>query len=384
MLLSICMCPVPAMAQAPPVVAPAPAVSADPKAGEPAEPALSGQLTVATWGGAYAQALKTAILQPFSARTGMRVVVEHHQGPGHDGDRLKAAIETPPDVLDLSAATLTEACTEGLLETIDRSALKPAAAGPAEVEKDFLEGSLTECGVGSLAWSAVFVFDRSQFKDKVPASIADVFDVARFPGRRALPRSPRFILEAALLADSVPPDEIYPVLETDEGVAHALENLRRLTKDVVWWEQGGEAVRTIRDRQAAVGLAFSGRVFEELAALPQYGIIWDGQIYDMNYWAVAKRSPNKIKAMEFIGFATAPEQLASAARLFPYGPVRASAVPLVGRHAGRDVDLSGFLPTTPRNLQRALHFDAVWWAKNESRLMDRFEAWLKEVARHPG
>lgn len=362
--------------------------SAQTAAGSEPPPSAAGStaaqsLTIASWGGAYAQAQTTAVFQPFSAKSGIRLTVERHQGPGRDGDRLKTAIEAPPDVLDLSSGTLAEACAEGLLEPVDATRLEPAP-GAVSAESDFLPGAITECGVGTLAWSAVFVVDRSQFKGPAPTTIAEVFDVVRYPGRRALPRSPRFLLEAALLADSVHPEEIYAVLDTDEGVTHALENLRRLTGDVVWWEQGSDAVRTIRDRQAAVGLAFGGRVFVELTGLPAYSVIWDGQIYDMSYWAVAKSSRHKDAAAAFVRFATAPEQLAAAARLFPYGPVRHSAIARIVQSGAGDADLAARLPTAARNMQRALRFDVAWWARNERRLVERFEIWLRDVGRKPG
>jgi putative spermidine/putrescine transport system substrate-binding protein len=327
--------------------------------------------------------MKSAVFQPFSARTGIRLVIERHVAPGRDGDWLKAAAEVPPDVLDLSSSTLAEACAEGLLEPIDAKALEPAP-GTTSIEADFLPDAISACGVGSLAWSAVFVVDKSQFKGPAPATIADVFDVTRFPGRRTLPRSPRFLLEAALMADSVPPEEVYPVLETDQGVTHALENLRRLTTDVVWWDQGSDAVRAILDRQAAVGLAFNGRIFLELAKSPAYTVIWDGQIYDINSWAIAKSSQRKVAALEFIRFATTADRLAAIARQFPYGPVRSSALARVGHGAAGDPNLSDRLPTAPRNMQRALRFDAAWWARNERRLVERFEIWLRDIGRKPG
>lgn len=341
------------------------------------------QLTIATWGGAYAEALKSAVFQPFSAKSGIRLVIERHAAPGRDGDRLKAAGEAPPDVLDLSSSTLADACAEGLLEPLDVHTLQPAS-GALSAEPDFLPGAISPCGVGSLAWSAVFVVDKSQFKGPAPATIAEVFDVVRFPGKRTLPRSPRFLLELALMADSVPPEEVYLVLDTDQGVAHALENLRRLTADVVWWDQGSEAVRTILDRQAAVGLAFNGRIFLELAKSQSYTIIWDGQIYDINSWAIAKSSQRKAAARDFIRFATAPDQLAAFVRQFPYGPLRSSAIAQIGGAPAGDRGFADNLPTSPRNMQRALRFDVAWWARNERRLTERFEGWLRHATRKPG
>ena len=68
-------------------------------------------------------------------------------------------------------------------------------------------GGLTSCGVASVAWSTAIAFDRQAFTKAQPSQIADLLDVKRFPGKRALPNGPRYTLELALLADGVDPAE---------------------------------------------------------------------------------------------------------------------------------------------------------------------------------
>ena len=83
--------------------------------------------------------------------------------------------------------------------------------------------------------------------------------------------------------------------------------------------------------------------------------------------------------MRFIRFATAPAQLAAQARLTSYGPMRTSALAQVGKHPAIGVDMQGFLPTAPGNVQNALRFDQNWWDKNGDALNKRFAAWATSL-----
>ena len=50
---------------------------------------------------------------------------------------------------------------------------------------------------------------------------------------------------------------------------------------------------------------FSGRVFRAaVAARHRIDILWDGQIYDLDLWAIPKGAANNDDAKRFIGFAT--------------------------------------------------------------------------------
>ena len=78
---------------------------------------------------------------------------------------------------------------------------------------------------------------------------------------------------------------------------------------------------------------YSGRIFRAAVGDRQrLGMIWDGQIYDLDLWAIPKGAKNKDGAMRFITFATDPARLAAQAQLIAYGPMRKSALELVGKH----------------------------------------------------
>jgi putative spermidine/putrescine transport system substrate-binding protein len=244
--------------------------------------------------------------------------------------------------------------------------------------EDFYTGGLSTCGVASVAWSTAIAFDRQAFKTE-PTQIADFLDTKRFPGKRALPNSARYTLELALLADGVPPENVYSELATMAGVDRAFAVLDRLKGDLIWWDNAQEPAAWLLEKKAAMVAGYSGRIFRAAVDRQRIGVLWDGQIYDLDLWAIPKGARNKDAALRFIAFATDPARLAMQAQLTAYGPMRKSAIDLVGKHPIIDVEMKGFLPTAPDNFKRVLKFDDTWWSAHGAEAERRFQEWHAKV-----
>ncbi|MDA7947476.1 MAG: polyamine ABC transporter substrate-binding protein [Hyphomicrobiaceae bacterium] len=342
-----------------------------------AEPAAvkPDKLTVASWGGAYGESQRRAYFTPFQSESGIEIEAVSHNGKF---DALDPENTDRPewDVIDVSADAIDRACQDGWLEKVDITQLSAANDG-TRAQDDFFPDSLHECGIPSVAWSSAIVFDKRAFKKRTPNSAKDFFDVKRFPGKRALPRGAKYSLELALLADGVEPDEVYSVLATDDGVEQAFRKLETIRDHIVWWNRANEPLSLLEKQQVAIAVAFNGRIFSAIVGKTRpFGIIWDGQVFDLDLWAIPKGTPNAKAALDFIAFATQPAQLAQQAGWFPYGPMRKSAVEMVGRHPEVDVDMSAFIPTSKPNFKRALRLNSSWWQENEDRMKDRFKVWL--------
>ncbi len=330
---------------------------------EPVEPPVT-KLIVAGWGGAYGQALRKAILDPFRD-TGK---IEIESIAAVSGTSLP-----PPasdwDVADVSAAVARRACSAGELALLDQ--VQPRA-------EEFIPGSIGRCGIGSLAWSSLVLVDPKAFRKGLPETLADVFDGRRFKQKRAFARSPRYLLEMALLADGVPPGRVYGELSTREGMKRAFKKLDGIRKLIVWADKPEAAVKLLGRGEVGMATAFSGRAFYAIASeLKPYRMIWDGQIYDLSVWVVSNRSRAKAEALDFVSFATKADRLAAFARWYPYGPLRLSAVGMVGRHPTLGIDLAPFLPTAEANMTSALRFNELFWQHNEAPLKQSLEAWIK-------
>ena len=341
--------------------------------------AQDGTLSIATWGGAYGQSQEIAFFEPFAKETGTAIATEIYDG---SLAKLKSMIETgapPVDVVDVSAGTLATLCSDGLLESIDVSSLGAPADG-LSTEDDFINGGLSSCGVASVAWSTAIAFNRQAFRKGEPTRISALLDTARFPGKRALPNNPRYTLELALLADGVPAADVYGELATDTGVDRAFAALDKIKNDVVLWDKAAQPITWLLDGKAVMAAAYNGRIFRAAVGDQRgIGVLWDGQIYDVDAWAIPKAARNKKDAMRFISFATSPARLAAQAQLIAYGPMRKSALPLVGKHPIIGVEMHDFLPTTPDNFKSALKFDAAWWDEHGAALDQRFAAWWAPI-----
>lgn len=338
-------------------------------------------LTVATWQSAYNEAQKRAMLEPFREDTGYKLDVVAH---GADMAGLNAARVAGSgwDLIELDALAAARGCTEGWLARLTPSELPDSVEGdPAEA--DYLPGALMPCAVASAAWSAVAVYHgRAEF-ETAPERIADLFDLPRFPGKRAFPKQASYLLEFALMADGVAPGRVYDVLATPAGQDRALAKLSSIRHAIVWWDAPAGALAAFpagtpdSAEDVVMGIAFNGRLFTGVVrARGALKALWDGQIYQFNYWAVPKSVPEPEAVRALLRYVSLPERQARLTQWFPYGPPRKSALPLVGRHAEIDLDMAGFVPTMPRNMQGALRFDPAWWETNGAALKRRFAAWL--------
>ena len=333
------------------------------------------ELTVVSWGGAYTKSQVEAYHKPFIAKTGAKINSEDYNGGIAE---IKAQVEAGNvtwDIVDVELSDAIRACDEGLLETIDHASL-PAGADGTPATEDFLAGTLYDCAVANIVWSTIYAYDSSKIADG-PKTMADFFDLQKFPGKRGLRKGAKVNLEFALIADGVPASEVYDVLGTPEGVDRAFAKLDTIKSEVVWWEAGAQPPQMLADGEVTMTTAYNGRIFNAVAGEGKpFEIVWDGQIYDLDLWVIPKGAKNLDTAMEFLKFSTATEQLAAQASYISYGPARKSSAPMVGKYHNADIDMGPQMPTAPNNLTNAVQNNFDFWADNSDQLTERFNAWL--------
>ncbi|MEM9549574.1 MAG: ABC transporter substrate-binding protein [Pseudomonadota bacterium] len=337
--------------------------------------ASAAEVTVMSWGGAYTKSQVEAYHKPFTSETGIKVNSVDADNPATP---IKAQVEAGNvsiDVADVEFSDAVRLCDEGLLEEIDLSIL-PAAPDGTSAEDDFIEGALQDCAVANIVWSTVVSYN-TETVEKAPSSIADFFNTADFPGKRGLRKSAKATLEMALMGDGVPADEVYDILETDEGVDRAFAVLDRIKDDIVWWEAGAQPPQLLADGEVAMSTAYNGRIFNAAVGEGQpLEIVWDGQILDFDLFVVPKGAPNKEAAMEFITFSTDTQRLADQASWISYGPARKSSGALVGLYSDGKTEMAPHMPTAEANLSNALVNNFEFWVDKDAELNERFNAWL--------
>lgn len=340
--------------------------------------ASAQELTVMSWGGAYGEAQTEAHVKPWAAASGFPAKMVDSDNPATPIKAMVEAGNVTIDVASLEYADAIRLCDEGMLEPIDIASL-PAGADGTPAADDFLAGAVTECGVSTDIWSTVYAYDDTKFPGEKPSTVADFFDLEKFPGKRGVRKGAKAVLEVALMADGVPAAEVYDVLSTPEGVDRAFAKLDTIKSEVVWWEAGSQAPQLLADGEVVMTTAYNGRIFNAaIAENKPFVIVWDGQLYENEMYAIPKGAPNKDQALEFIKYATSTEGLRAQAQYISYGPARKSALAEELIYKDGKTVMGPHLPTAPENMKNALETSAEFWVDRNEELNERFNAWLAQ------
>jgi len=345
-----------------------------------ASTAALADITVTSWGGAYTMSQQKAYGEPFEQKTGIKVNWENYNGGLGE---VRAQVESNNVIWDLVDVLPHEAivgCDEGLFHELPYDEFVPAPDGTPMVE-DMMVPPPSDCAAPMIFWSYALFYDKAQYEGKpVPTSMKDLFDVEKFPGKRTIHTWPNAIMEIALYADGVPIDEIYDVLATREGQDRAFAKLDTIKDHVVFWSAGAHPLELVKSGEATMGLAYNGRTGAAILTEGQtFEIVWDGQVLEQEYMVIVQGTKNYEEALEFLIFATAPEQLAGQARYINYGPMRASALDIIAAnepwfHNGENV--MPHMPNREEVMPKTIVADPFWWADFGSALTERYTAWM--------
>ncbi len=336
-------------------------------------------LNIVSWGGAYSMSQQKAYHEPWMAQTDDEIVNIDRSGNALAGLRAQSqAGNVTWDLVDMLPADAMIACAEGLIEPLDHDELLADAPDGTPPSEDFVDGALGECFVASIVYSNIVAYNSEMFPDDAqPGTIHDVFDLENYPGKRALIRKPINNLEWARVADGVAPEDVYDVLETEEGIQRAFAKLDTIKDHVIWWEEGAQPPQLLADREVAFASAYNGRIFNAMVTEDQpFEIIWDAQVFELDGWVVPTGKLDKVR--DYLYFATDTQRLADQAQYISYGPARVSSSPMVSTHAETGIEMEEHMPTYEPNFATAIPKDDEFWADYNDELTQRFDAWLAQ------
>ncbi|MGE3147914.1 MAG: polyamine ABC transporter substrate-binding protein [Pseudorhodoplanes sp.] len=309
-----------------------------------------------SWGGAYQNAQKLCVCDPFAAKTGANVLQD---GPIDEG-KLRVMVESKRPVWDVCDVTLTFYNTgvkQGLFEKLDFSKIKTDGVAPQYIG---------EYGVGMIAVSYNVASNTTMFpQGKHPKTWADLFDLKNFPGQRSLIKRPVPVLEIALLADGVPADKLYPL-----DVDRAFKKLDIIKKQTIFWESFSQSQQLLTDGQASCGMINNGRAYDAVQKGAKMAIEWHQSLQNVSYWVIPKGSKNVEVAHGLIEEGTVAENQAKLANTIGYAPTNAKAF------SGVEQKVLPWLTTYPENLKTAVPLNGAYWAENERAVTERWNSWL--------
>ena len=286
-----------------------------------------GELVVVSWGGDYDTALREHVVAAFEKATGYAVKLD---APPETA-KVKAMVQSGNvswDVIMTDAPAVQAMLKDNLLEPIEYAAVDKArlAKIPKELQLQY--------ALGQRIYSFNIVYNSKLMpKAKHTRNWAEVWDAKNFPGGRTFNfqggTAPQ--LEAALLADGVPMDKLYPL--DIERAWKMMDKLRPLVTK--WYTSHAQAIQLLSAGEVVVGNTIGSR---GIAAKKQ------GAPIDVDYnqgklasdnWCLVKGVRDKKIAMEFINIALDPKLGIDRAK----GSLRAEQqrcvrVPVGGRSGG--------------------------------------------------
>ncbi len=353
-----------------------------PVAGQP----MADEMTVVSWGGAYQESQLKAYVEPYQEmHPDLQVTWDESSAEAVAGMRAQfEANNITWDLVDVTAADAMRLCDEGLAMEVDINEIAAPAPDGTEAEEDFGEDMLvSDCFIPQIAYSYTFGYrtDVEEWNGETPSEICDIFDLEAFPGQRSLERRPHNNVEWALLCDGVAQEDLYDVLETEEGQQRAFDKLDTIKDQTVWWTAGADTPQLLADGEVVIGSTYNGRLFSVIAEQDQpVAMLWDAQAYDLDGWVIPdgldEATLNRVK--DFLWFATDTQRLADQAKYISYGPARDSSAPLVGKHAELGIEMGPHMPTNPENSSNAFVQNFEWWADYRDDLDAKFQAWLSQ------
>jgi putative spermidine/putrescine transport system substrate-binding protein len=329
-----------------------------------ASPADARDLTIVGYGGSFQDSLRTVFFKPFSEDAKISVKdIPYDGGIGI----LRAKVQGGAnewDLVDVETGDLLIGCEEGLFEKLNWSKIGNQSA--------FIPGVVSECGMGFVVSGWILAYDGDKLANG-PKSWADFFDLAAFPGKRAMRNGPVFNLEVALMGDGVPPEQVYKVLSTPQGVDRAFKKLDTIKKNMVWWQTGAQPAQLLASGEVVMADIFNGRIYNaNKNDHKNFKIVWNQEILSFDHWVIMRGSPNLDAAYKFLSFYAKPENEKDFPNYIPNGLPNKDTNRLIAK------DMLPNMPTNAEYLPHALQFDAKFWLDNTDKLTERFNKWVAQ------
>lgn len=322
-------------------------------------------VTIASWGGSYQEAQSKALFEPAAAHTGIEVKQETYGGMSDVRLQVTSGAVSL-DIVASGSGSAARAGAEGLLEPLDYSIIDVS---------EFYPTLKSEYCVGGDVFSTVYAWNTETYPDAGPQSWADFWDIEKFPGKRAYRNKVAGALEPAIMADGVAPEEVYTVLDSEEGIERALDKIRELKPEIdVFWSSGAQHAQLMKDGEVDMTTGWNGRFDNAAKDGAKVTYSFNQALLDYDCFAIPKGAPNKDVAMQFLAEISKAEYQDDLPKYITYGPTNKAAY-----DTGEiDADTAAGLPSSPDNAAMQLPVSLEWYAKWESIAEEMYQEMLTE------
>jgi putative spermidine/putrescine transport system substrate-binding protein len=311
-----------------------------------------------TWDGTSGTAAHLAFEVPFTKATGIEIL---DVTPFNYGKFRTAMQNGNPEKYDLAwfddEVEPARAGSEGLLEKLNYDWLPDAQKGiPATKQEYAVAPYITVYQIG---------YRTDTYKNQPPNSWRDFWDVEHFPGPRSLGTWVGGVLEAALMADGVPPEKLYPL---DEARAFKMLDQLRPHIRVFHNTQSSEQVQQMLfQNEISMVLTWSTDFIAAHLAGKPINVVYNQGFYFSPSVGIAKGSKYVREAHQFLNLFFDPDAELAFIKAWPTSP----AVPEVIDRMPEQVRQAAAIS----HIHEMVHLDRNYYLANDARLQQKYDDW---------
>jgi putative spermidine/putrescine transport system substrate-binding protein len=343
---------------------------AEPVQVTPLRAAQGKQLVVSSWGGNFGEAQRATQFEPFTAETGIEVVLAPQSPELALIEAQVTASNVEWDLAENSNLGAYILAGKDLLEAIDYNRMDEA------VIDEINPAVLGEQSVGFFYWSSLLGYNLDYFEEgNYPTNWADFWDVEKFDAPRGLTEM-NFEpppLEVALLAQGIAPDNLYPM-----DIAAAFASLDEIRPHMTTWlGVGADGTQLLTQGELGMASSGNGALTNAIADGAPLGMEWNQGLLYFDAWVIPKGAPNQDNAYRFIEFCLRPEVQSAFVQAYPIGAVN----PLAYESIPEEIAASS--AGAPDNLAKQVVVDSAWWTEtndegktNLETVYDTWATWI--------
>ena len=206
-------------------------------------------------------------------------------------------------------------------------------------------------------------YDTKAFGGKLPKTWADFWDVEQFPGKRVMYKYMAGTLEAALMADGVPIDQLYPL-----DIDRAMKKLEQLKPHLILWDTGASSQQVFRDGEVVMGQIWHTRAnLLKQESDGRFDFTFNQGFLQPGVMSVPVNNPAGTKtAMEFLASMQDPKSQVKLLELLGNGPANPEA------EGTYSPELAAVNPGAPENRKLMVLQNADWYGEHIVPVTKRF------------
>jgi len=317
----------------------------------------SKQIVFLTWPGRSLKIFHDAFEVPYTKRTGYAVKDIYP----FDYGKFQTAIQSGnPEGYDVAwfadDAQPYRAFKAGLIEELDYSLIPRAKQGIEAVRLPY--------AVSPYITAYQFWYRSDVYKNRPPQSWADFFDTTNYPGPRSLGSWVGGVFEAALMADGVDPQNLYPL-----DVPRALKVLNRLKPSIRAFHDsyGVDAGQMIHQKDVTMVLTWSSLFLAQKAAGEPVRQVWQGGFYFSPAMGIVKGTKHREQAYAFLDQMFDLDGQVQFAKEYITSPSIPAATAQIPSSLLQEVSLG--------HIADMVHLNPPYYADKEATIQQQYDAW---------